>query len=72
MQNNYNNWFHLPPHFRYIQRASASPQPLIQQRIPRTPIETQQTEECSNSKGEGKTKTREKWSAKQTDLLVKL
>ena len=29
MQNNYNNWFHLPPHFRYIQPASASPQPLL-------------------------------------------
>ena len=35
-------------------------------------IETQQAEECSNSKGDGNAKTREKWSAKQTELLVKL
>ena len=72
MQNNCNNWFHLPPHFGYIQPASAPPQPFIQQPISRTPIETQQVEECSNSKGDRITKTREKWSAKQTELVVKL
>ena len=59
MQNNCNNWFHLPPHFGYIQPASAPPQPFIQQLISRTPIETQQAEECSNSKGDRITKTRE-------------
>ena len=56
MQNNCNNWFHLPPHFGYIQLASAPPQPFIQQPISRIPIETQQAEECSNSKGDGKQK----------------
>ena len=72
MQNNYNNWFHLSPHLGLIQLASAPSHPFIQQPISRTTTETQMAEECPNSKRDWKTKTREKWSAKQTELLVKL
>ena len=39
MQNNYNNWFYLPPHFGFIQPESAPPQPFIEDLISRKPIE---------------------------------
>ena len=45
MQNNFHNWFHLPPHLGFIQPACAPLQPFMQQPISRTLIETQQAEE---------------------------
>ena len=72
MQNNYNNWFHLPPRFGYIQPASASPQQFIQQLILSTWVHRSKLNMQKSLliwKETEKQKTREKWSAKLTELL---
>ena len=72
MQNNYNNWFHLAPHFLYNLQVRLFNHSYKNKQYWEHQLKDSKQKSALNRKQAEKQKTREKWLAKKTEMLVKL
>ena len=72
MQKNYNNWFHLAPHFLYNLQMRLFNHSYKNKQYREHQSKDSRQKSALNRKQTEKQKTREKWLAKKTEMLVKL
>ena len=70
--NDYNNWFHLAPHFLYNLQVRLFNHSYKNKQYWEHQLKDSKQKSALNRKQAEKQKTREKWLAKKTEMLVKL